>query len=399
MSAFQLRIGHLAGDGALPNKVIEAAFLLVALYLLLVHIGGTDGFVSLLSTFRTGVILASLDVLLAHLLCDDRFAGTQTEFAQIDTICTHIGDASAFIKVLGYHHGLSHSEAELVSRFLLQCACREWGSGRSFYGFCLNVLNGKLAILQALQECLCLFDCGETSAQFGFHFVAFSIEEDSCDAIVLFAAEILNLAFTLNNQSDSNALDAASRKAWLHFAPKHGTELEPHDSIQNSTSLLSVHQIEVNLSGVLYGVQNGGFRDFVEDDSTRIFGPQSQHFIEVPTDSFSFAVFIGSQPDHVCLICHTLQLSHHLLLVGGNFVLWFESLLVHAERPFLQVADVSVAGQYLVFVSQKLFYRLSLCWALHNYQIILRHYIILFYRFINLRLQMYGIFSNYTLYI
>ena len=140
--------------------------------------------------------------------------------------------------------------------------CREWGSGRSFYGFCLNVLNGKLAILQALQECLCLFDCGEASAQLGFHFVAFSIEEDSCDAIVLFAAEILNLTFTFNNQPDSNALDATSRKAWLHFAPKHGTELEPHDSIQNSTSLLSVHQIEVNLSGVLYGVQNGGATQF-----------------------------------------------------------------------------------------------------------------------------------------
>ena len=60
-----LGIGHLAGDGALPDQVVEALLLTCTLNLRLVHIGGTDGLVSLLGTLRTGVILTCLAVFLA----------------------------------------------------------------------------------------------------------------------------------------------------------------------------------------------------------------------------------------------------------------------------------------------------------------------------------------------
>ena len=366
----QFCIGHLAGDGTLPDEVVEAALLLIAFDCLLIHIGGTDGLVSLLSAFRTGVVLTRLDVILAHLLSDDSLAGTQAELAQVHTVRTHVCDATALVEVLGNHHCLSHGEAELVSCFLLQSAGGEWRSRCALHGLRLDVLNGELAVLHALEESLRLVDGSETTAQHSLHLAAVGIEEECRHTIVLLALEVLYLALTLYNQTHGHTLHATSRETWLHLAPEHRTELEAHDAVQHATSLLSIHQVEVNLTRMLNGIQDGRLCNLVEDDTTRVLGLQSEHLVKVPADGLSLAVFIGSQPHHPCLVGLTLQLGHHLLLVGRHLILWRERLLVHAERALLQVANVSVAGQHLVIITQELLDGLSLCRALHNHQII-----------------------------
>ena len=58
-------ISHLAGDSALPDEFVQTLLLCAALNLILVHVGWTDGLVSLLSTLRTGVIFAGLAVVFA----------------------------------------------------------------------------------------------------------------------------------------------------------------------------------------------------------------------------------------------------------------------------------------------------------------------------------------------
>ena len=74
-----LGISHLAGDGTFPNELVELALLDCSLYLRTLHIGRTDSFVSLLSTLRTGVILAYLAVFLAIELNNLFLAGIDTE--------------------------------------------------------------------------------------------------------------------------------------------------------------------------------------------------------------------------------------------------------------------------------------------------------------------------------
>ena len=53
-------IGHLTGNSALPDQLVELAFLGCSLNGLLVHVCWADGLVSLLGTLRACVILANL---------------------------------------------------------------------------------------------------------------------------------------------------------------------------------------------------------------------------------------------------------------------------------------------------------------------------------------------------
>ena len=45
---------------------------------------------------------------------------------------------------------------------------------------------------------------------------------------------------------------------------------------------------------MLYGIQYGWFCYLVEDDTACVLRLEAQHLVQVPTDSFSLAVFIGA---------------------------------------------------------------------------------------------------------
>ena len=108
---FYLGVSHLAGNGALPYQVVELALLGSTLYLRTLHIGRTDGFVSLLGTFRAGVILAYLAVFLTIQLGNLFLAGIDTQGGEVYRVCTHIGNLSVFVQVLSHHHGLAYRKA------------------------------------------------------------------------------------------------------------------------------------------------------------------------------------------------------------------------------------------------------------------------------------------------
>ena len=317
------------------------------------------------------MVLARLDIVLAYLFGDDLLAGSQTEATQVDAVGTHVGDASALVEMLCHHHGLCYGKAQLVGCFLLESTGGEGRCRRALDRLCNNILNGEAAVLAALQEGTSLSICREATAEFCLDFAAVCILEDGCDAVVLFAAEVLYLAFTLHDEANGDALHAACREAWLDLAPEHGTEFEAHDAVQHSACLLCVDQVEVYLPRVLDGIQYGGLCDFVEDDAAGILRLEVKHFVEVPADGFSLAVFIGCQPHHRCYLCLFSQQGYHLQLVGRHFVLRFECLLIYAERLLLQVAYVSVAGQDLIFISQEFLDGFSLCGALYNNKILL----------------------------
>ena len=63
---FDFGVGHLRGYRALPDEVIEAAFLRGAFNVVVVDVGGADCFVGFLRTFRLGVVVAHLEILLAE---------------------------------------------------------------------------------------------------------------------------------------------------------------------------------------------------------------------------------------------------------------------------------------------------------------------------------------------
>ena len=67
--------------------------------------------------------------------------------------------------------------------------------------------------------------------------------------------------------------------------------------------------------------QDRRLRNFVEDDAICGLGVQLQDFRKVPTDGFSLAVFIGSQPYGLGLLGCGPQVGYNFLLVVGYFIL------------------------------------------------------------------------------
>ena len=91
----QLCIGHLAGDGALPDEVVEAALLGRTLNGGAEHVGGTNGLVGFLRSLGVGVVVAALVVVVAaHEFGDDGGRGVEAEFGEVHRVGTHVGDES-----------------------------------------------------------------------------------------------------------------------------------------------------------------------------------------------------------------------------------------------------------------------------------------------------------------
>ncbi len=81
----------------------------------------------------------------------------------------------------------------------------------------------------------------------------------------------------------------------------------------------------------------------MEDDALGAVDGEPQHFGQVPCDGFSFAVFIGSEPNGFVL-GQPGQLVDHFLLVARDFVDGRESFVdADAEVLFREVADVAEA--------------------------------------------------------
>ena len=59
---------------------------------MLIDVGGTDGLMCLLCSFRFGGVLTYLVILLTVLFVDLRFGGANGQPRQVDRVGTHIGD-------------------------------------------------------------------------------------------------------------------------------------------------------------------------------------------------------------------------------------------------------------------------------------------------------------------
>ncbi len=94
-------------------------------------------------------------------------------------------------------------------------------------------------------------------------------------------------------------------------------------------------------------MQYGVLGDFVKHDAARVFRLKFQHLVKVPGNSLPLAVLIGSEPHHLCLLCHLLKLGNKSLLVVGNLVFGSKTILhIDAEILFPEVAYVAVTRHY-----------------------------------------------------
>ena len=240
------RMHHLAGDGALPDQLVEPRLIAGEVGLDLVRntraFGRADGFVGLLRVLGLGLEAARRvrQVLVAVALADHRAQFADCVRGQTHRVGPHVGDqtgglaavdGNTFIQALGRAHGALGREAELARGFLLQRGRRErrrriafallavdlgdaqLALGRLGEGFegrvgAALVVDGELLDLLAVELVQTRAECLGVLLGAGL------------DLPVFLRNEGLDLGIAFADQTQGRALYAAGGQAALNLAPE-----------------------------------------------------------------------------------------------------------------------------------------------------------------------------------
>ncbi len=104
--------------------------------------------------------------------------------------------------------------------------------------------------------------------------------------------------------------------------------------------------------------------------STRVLGLEAKHFVEVPCDSLSLAVLIGSEPYGLSVRGSLFEFGDKLFFVVGDLVDRLEPVVdIDAETFFLKVTDMAVARHDLIVFAEEFFDCFCFCGRFDYYEI------------------------------
>ena len=81
--------------------------------------------------------------------------------------------------------------------------------------------------------------------------------------------KVVDTAFALYDEPHSHALHASGRKVVFHahLPPEYRRDLEAYDAVEDTTGLLSIHQIHINRPRILHGFLDGRLGNFMKDNT------------------------------------------------------------------------------------------------------------------------------------
>ena len=369
LSLLKLGVGHLAGYSALPDELVQAALCALGVDGLSLEVGGAYSLVSLLSALGLSLVAACLYVFKAVLVFNLLLGHTEGELAEVHAVGTHVGDVTALVQLLSHLHSPCYAEAQFAAGLLLQGAGGERRCGHTAQRLGLNLANLEAGIYEAAQEGFCLLGSVVVVTQFGVQgFAALDGAELGRHTEVRLAYEVFDFLLALHDEAHSHALHASGAQRGFDFAPEDGADFVANQAVEHAASLLGVHQVHVNLTRVLDGVQDGSLGNLIEHDSLGGLGVQFQCFLQMPSDGLSFAVLIGCEPHHVGVLHSFLEFAHQRAFVVANLVLRLV-VVVHVDTHlfFREVADVAVTRLHGVVFAEKFLDGLCLSRRLNYY--------------------------------
>ena len=344
----------------------------------------------LLSVFHLAGVLTRRrgNVLLTVELAGLSARGIDRRLRQRRRVGTHIGDVAVLVETLGDAHGALGGEPQLTAGFLLQRRRHERRVGTPGIGLLLHRRHGQLRAAQSRgQRSRAGFvqyddliglaqhtqrveiaaggdsqsvDVGQPGGEGGRlrARVGHAGIQLGNDVPVGSAAEGHAVAFPLHDDPGGHRLDPARRELGRDLLPQHRADLVAVQPVQDAAGLLRVDQVDVQVAGVLGGLQDRRLGDLVEnhpfDRDVRLEG-----FQQMPRDRFALAVTIRGQIQLVDVFEQALQFADGALLLRADDVERFEvrvdvdseprprlrfELRGHVGRGSGQVADVPPGG-------------------------------------------------------
>ncbi len=275
----QLGIGHLAGQGAFPDEVVELLPIAITAGVAHPHFGGADGFVRLLRAFAFGGESARLAVACTVLFANGLLCGADGQLAEVDAVGTHIGDVPLLVQTLCDAHRAVHAIAQLAAGFLLQRGSGEGCGGGSLGGLFLHSLHGKFRADAAFQEFHRFGPGGEPLRQIGLYSGLASGEELRRDAEGALGVKADDLTLAVYDEAHGHALHTSCAEAGLHLAPEHRAQLIAHQTVQHTAGLLGVHQVDVDGAWGGHGLSDCFLGDLIEGDAFHLAIGQFQRLL------------------------------------------------------------------------------------------------------------------------
>ena len=367
------RIGHLAGQRALPDQGVQ-------LELVGRHFGGdfsriaemrarrSDTFVGFLRARRLrGVLLGRIGQVLFAEVPRHRFTGGRDRLLrQRHRIGTHIRDETVFVQPLRGTHGLARAHAKAIAGRLLQRGRGERRHRTATVRLGFHRRDGERRIFQRSRDRIrvrfvqlhdVVFDAGggqlaiiaeilgtgQTTAAKRHHariernIVAVGVGrfQRGGDIPIGGTHERHALTLTFHDQTGGHGLHAARGQARTDLAPQHRGQLIAVQTVQNTTGFLGVHHGGVHITRVVQRRLDRFRRDLVEhhalDGHLRL-----QRLHKMPCDRLTFAILISGEVEGVCLLQRAFQVGNGFLLVAVHDVIRLESVFdIHAELAVL----------------------------------------------------------------
>ena len=298
----QNRLGHLAGDKAAPDQLVQLVLVAGQKALDVVRrqidVGRTDRLVRVLRA-----VLGLKDARLARIVrlaeaAEDIVSRRIRRFRrQTQGVGSHIGDQTgqavltqldAFIQLLrGGHRALWH-HVQLARRLLLQgrggkrrrrtlflLALLDAADGKRLSGDRLDDRHRLLLGLELdLSVRIAVEIRGERPAVCGLQM--------GIQRPVFLRNKRADLLLAVDHHAGRDRLDASGGQTAPHLLPKERRQLIADETVENAARLLGVDQIRVDIARVGDSLLHGFFCDFIEGHTLGALITEIQQLLQVP---------------------------------------------------------------------------------------------------------------------
>ena len=381
------RIGHLACQEAAPNQLIQPVLVRrqAAAYPLRIqlHMGGTDGLVGILGTGLGFIHMEGAVVIVLPIAAADKIGGGGHGLVgKPQGVGTHVGNQAqgtlalhvhALIELLGNHHGPLGGHAQLAGGLLLQGGGGEGRRCRALLLRFFHIGNHKGAVLHIVDDGLGLGFVFQLplfllAVIVGHKAAGLSLAvQGHVQGPILPGLECTDFIFPVHHHPGGHGLDTSGGKAPAHLLPKQRGELVADNPVQNPPGLLGIHQVIVDIPGVLDGLPHHPLGNFIKGDPVGLLVREIQQLLQMPGDGLPLPVRVRCQIDglHPCGIL--LQFLDQLFLAPDRDVVRLKVMLqIHAHFALGQVPQMAHAGLYQIVRAQVFSNGLRLGGRLHN---------------------------------
>ena len=157
----------------------------------------------------------------------------------------------------------------------------------------------------------------------------------------LFRDERFDLAFTLNNKTNSHRLHTPRRQAASDLFPQQRRNHVAYNAVHKATRLLSVNTVDIQFTRLFKRLTNRILCNFVEHYTAVAFVITPDHFPQVPCNGLPFAVKVGCEINVVCFFSKLFQLVNDFFFAWQHFVMcipvvpWVNTHAVDKRATFI----------------------------------------------------------------